>query len=624
MTIAVVIPASLKLGSVIPWCACFARHLGDPLHIYHFQESVSLPANKPSQTDDTQTLSCEQNVTSILEKHEIPFRLLPNEDSVSQPQAEALDVKIVSLRDSDPTQVLLDEFLKLSPSLVILPRHYSTKLRSSEFDVERKLFQQVCSPTMQIRLPLPETPDFSKTLVATGHESSSRFALNLAVKLAQAAGGTVDALYIQPDVGPLAEQVGHERLQEIIDRAVTPPAECLQRRVLITKDISSGFKSIRSMDHNLILIGAEYHSVIERKLFSNVAEQLISGSEGPPVAVVRPAMPFQDQVRRRVERFLLRYVPQIEREQRVSLVERIQQSSEWDIDFIALIVLSTLIAALGLIQNSTAVVIGAMLVAPLMTPLLGSGLSLIQGNKVLARKAARTILLGFLTAYFLGVILGLLTPGLEVTSEMAARGSPRLPDIIIAFLSGMAAVYAMGRPHLVSALPGVAIAAALVPPIATAGLATSLGAISLACGSALLFLTNIVTIVLGGAASWWIIGFRDTHEHGGFGTWGPRVAGLLLVIAICLGIYESWPRANLTARLELAVEAELSNDSSAMLLNLQVVDFHHEEVIRVTLGGPEGLSNEINRRVESVIRNNSDQSFPVQIEWHTMWRSDAY
>ena len=151
--------------------------------------------------------------------------------------------------------------------------------------------------------------------------------------------------------------------------------------------------------------------------------------------------------------------------------------------------LATLIAGLGLIRNSASVVIGAMLIAPLMSPLAGVGLGLAQENILLIRKASKTVLRGFLTAYALSVLLGFLlhfglnafpTSPVEsasgiaailVPSEMESRGSPSFLDLIVALASGMAGAYALSRPKMVSALPGVAIAAALVPPIATSAMA---------------------------------------------------------------------------------------------------------------------------------------------------------
>lgn len=196
---------------------------------------------------------------------------------------------------------------------------------------------------------------------------------------------------------------------------------------------------------------------------------------------------------RRLEASLYRTVPQLQREQRLALVERVQSNSHWDFDFFALMCLSTLIAGVGLLQNAPAVVIGAMLVAPLMTPMLGVGLALAQGNPFLLRSALRSVLLGFLTAVALGLGLGLAHPGLQhPTLEMLSRGGPHLLDLAVAFVSGVAAAYATSRPNLLAALPGVAIAAALVPPLATAGLALSMGEFDLFVGAGLLFLTNMV------------------------------------------------------------------------------------------------------------------------------------
>lgn len=622
MTIAVVVPAHIELKQIVPWVGHYAKTKNESLLVIQYQQSTSLPENSSKQPNDTQVLISQEQVLALIHEADILCEVTDSPSTAFEPH-EAMPVCVKSIRHPDPVDAILLELDQAKISFVIIPRYASTKLRSNEFDIERQLFQRASSAAMQIRLPLPDQPKFKRLLVTTGSEQSSRFALNQAVQIAQATDGEVDAVFIQPDVGPLAEQVGQERIETIVSRNLDPTVDCVNKRVLVTKNINQGFKSIRSMDHDLILVGAEFHSVIERKLFSNVAEQIITEPEGPPVAVVRPAMPFPDLMRKRVERMLQRFIPQLDRSQRVELVERIQLSSEWDIDFIALIVLSTLIAALGLIQNSTAVVIGAMLVAPLMTPLLGSGLSLIQGNKVLARKASKTVLLGFITAYLLGVFLGLVVPGFESSAEMIARGSPRLPDIIIAFLSGMAAVYAMGRPHLVSALPGVAIAASLVPPIATSGLATALGEFALAQGSALLFFTNIVAIILGGSACWWIIGFRDVHEHGGFGTWAPRVASVLLVIAIALGIYESWPTENLERQLTAAIEKTLPEHSDAMLMNVELIDFHHAEVLRLTMGTPTTPTDELNQLIETAIRESSSEQYPIQIDWHIVWNSEA-
>ena len=182
-------------------------------------------------------------------------------------------------------------------------------------------------------------------------------------------------------------------------------------------------------------------------------------------------------------------------------------------DFITLIALSTAIAALGLIQNSAAVVIGAMLVAPLMTPMLGAGLGLLQGNILLVREAITSIVLGFSISLGIGISFGFLTPGLVELTELQARCGPNILDLFIALFSGIAAAYALARPGLLGALPGVAIAAALVPPIATTGIALSIGAVVEAALAATLFGTNLVAIILSSAATFFIARCPGDSQH---------------------------------------------------------------------------------------------------------------
>jgi uncharacterized hydrophobic protein (TIGR00271 family) len=174
-----------------------------------------------------------------------------------------------------------------------------------------------------------------------------------------------------------------------------------------------------------------------------------------------------------------------------------------------------------------------MLVAPLMTPMLGAGLGIVQGNILLVRDAARSIGNGFLLALIIGFIFGLAVPMRELTHELLARGAPNLLDLIVALLSGIAAAYAYGRPGLMGALAGVAIAAALVPPIATTGIALAQGYADVARGAALLFGTNLVAIVLGAATAFWVLGIRGNRHRGRRRLWARRaVLGLILMVLV--------------------------------------------------------------------------------------------
>jgi uncharacterized hydrophobic protein (TIGR00271 family) len=174
-----------------------------------------------------------------------------------------------------------------------------------------------------------------------------------------------------------------------------------------------------------------------------------------------------------------------------------------------------------------------MLVAPLMTPLIGGGLAVVQGNWPLWRRSQRAVLLGFFSALIIGLLIGWAARGLGfgLTGELAARGEPTLLDLGIAFVSGVAASYCLARPKLSGALAGVAIAAALVPPIATVGICLSLGETDTSRGAALLFGTNVVAIVLGAAVNFYLAGIRGKAANG---VWARRL--LIILMLACAGV----------------------------------------------------------------------------------------
>ena len=190
-----------------------------------------------------------------------------------------------------------------------------------------------------------------------------------------------------------------------------------------------------------------------------------------------------------------------------------------------------------------------MLVAPLMMPMIGAGLGLVQGNVVLVKECARSIAVGFSFAFAIGLLCGLFFGGhLPIDPEgfhllngqLLARVKPGNLDLIVALASGIAAAYANARPNLSSALPGVAIAAALVPPIATGGIALSVGQPLYALEAVTLFGTNLVAIILGAAFALWIQGIRGNREFSQSKVWSQRGFVALLILALFLYFYLSF------------------------------------------------------------------------------------
>ncbi|HUV18897.1 MAG TPA: DUF389 domain-containing protein [Ilumatobacteraceae bacterium] len=181
--------------------------------------------------------------------------------------------------------------------------------------------------------------------------------------------------------------------------------------------------------------------------------------------------------------------------------------------FCALIALSASIASFGLLADSGAVVIGAMLVAPLMTPIMGAAAATVTADNRRLLRALAIIALGTLLAILVGGLMSMLAGGTVVDvralpQEIRSRTFPGLLDLGIAISAGAAAGYVLPRRSAISALPGVGIAVALVPPLATVGITAELGLSSEARNALLLFVTNLAAIVFAAGIVLLLSGFR--------------------------------------------------------------------------------------------------------------------
>ncbi len=185
------------------------------------------------------------------------------------------------------------------------------------------------------------------------------------------------------------------------------------------------------------------------------------------------------------------------------------------------VALSSGIATMGLVQNSPAVIIGAMLISPLMGPILSTGLALAIGDSYLLLKSILNLLLSMAASAGLSGLLVWLLPFHTVTQEIVARIHPNLLDLGIAILSGLAGSIVVcrgGSANGVMALPGVAIAVALMPPLCVAGfgIGNSLN-LEIVYGASLLFLTNMVAIVSSAFAVFLLVGMDETVVQGHVG-----------------------------------------------------------------------------------------------------------
>lgn len=187
--------------------------------------------------------------------------------------------------------------------------------------------------------------------------------------------------------------------------------------------------------------------------------------------------------------------------------------------FMLLMLFASVISGAGVLADSTAVVIGAMLMAPLITPMMGMGLALVTGWPNRLGRSTLVVLAGSLVGIGTGWLLAASTNvavDLEANSQIVSRSSPTLIDLVIAVGAGAAGAYALSRSEVSSSLPGVAVAIALVPPLSVIGVTIEGGDWRQASGTLLLFLTNLVAIILAGGSVFVMTGvvpLRRFAEH---------------------------------------------------------------------------------------------------------------
>ncbi len=178
--------------------------------------------------------------------------------------------------------------------------------------------------------------------------------------------------------------------------------------------------------------------------------------------------------------------------------------------FAVLMGLAVAISTFGVVSDSTAVVIGAMLIAPLMTPIMALAAALIMGWPKRALRSGLTVLGGVIGSILLAFLIATWVPQVPDTvlnSQVTSRVNPTMIDLLIALAAGAAGAFAISRPDVADSLPGVAVAVALVPPLSVIGLTLEFGHYADAMGALLLFVTNFVAIILAGSVVFVLVGF---------------------------------------------------------------------------------------------------------------------
>lgn len=304
--------------------------------------------------------------------------------------------------------------------------------------------------------------------------------------------------------------------------------------------------------------------------------------------------PVQPSLRSIIRYMFRKVVKPVNLERRAEVQVQLRDACTPDFDFFLLVVLSAVIATLGLLTNSAAVIIGAMLVAPLMSPIIGIGLASLTGDARLFRDSGVALVRGAFLAILMAVLLAWSNRYLpfvtlqELPVKVMSRTRPSPIDLTIALAGGMAAAFAMAMPSISAALPGVAIATALMPPLGVVGIGIAMGRWEVAGGAILLFLTNAITIAFAAMLVFFMLGFAPKREAG---RRVPRalaisaVFTLILLVPLTLLSASFFRSASDNREINTVMDEEVAK-YDAELTNLQVVPegetLHMTVTIRVS------------------------------------------
>jgi uncharacterized hydrophobic protein (TIGR00271 family) len=465
-------------------------------------------------------------------------------------------IRVVVREGERPSRVILAAAHSLHPSLLLVgwrgsPGQPKYLLGSTLDPVTRY------APCDVAVVRLEDLDQVHRALVPMSSGPNAPLAMELALRLPDA---QITALnVVRESLGPAAEAAGRAQLDSVLD--AWAGEDRISAKVVRAAGIVDGILEEAASGYDVVFIGATNESYIDRKLFGNVPQAVATDAPVMTVVARRHAGPVK-MLFRQVERRILRVQDSLTVAEHAETYRAARESARARPNFFILIGLAAAIATLGLLMNSPAVVIGAMVIAPLMSPIVGVSMGVVDGDGRLLWDATKTTLRGAALAILVGAAISALVPNKHLTAEILGRTQPSLLDLGVALLAGAVGVYAHCERDALSALSGVAIAVALAPPLAAAGIGITMLDGPIAGGALLTFLTNLIAIVAAGSVVFLLFGFRPDPGKP-FRIFGRSMIGviaLLVVVSTTLTILtvRSIRSAALTTAVQEALSAEIA------------------------------------------------------------------
>ncbi len=455
-----------------------------------------------------------------------------------------LDIEIVVKKGNAAARHIIDYTQKHHPDLLLVawrktPGSDTYRLRGTLDSILRQApcdIAVVRADTTFPEISFDKHPPLSILIPAAGGPNAP-LAMELALTLSPNA--TVTALRIAPEHTDTADFLEHQQQLARMTRQWADNPR-LHAKTIRAESVVKGILE-EAAEYDITMLGATAEGIFDQIIFGVLPEKI--GLRNPHTTII--VKRFDGSVGGAIERWWWRVthaLPVLSTEERADVYKQIRRGSRPETDFFVMIGLASAIAALGLLLNSPAVIIGAMLVAPLMSAIMGMGLGSIQADVKLLELAGKATLRGVLLAIAVGAAAKLIVPTNGApTAEILARTAPSLLDLGVAIFSGLAGAYALSRKNMSSSLPGVAIAAALVPPLATVGIGVAWLRWDIAGGALLLFLTNLVAIVAASGLIFFMLGFRPQRRKK-----RTRIFRRAVVSSAILLILMAWVLGSLT------------------------------------------------------------------------------
>lgn len=305
------------------------------------------------------------------------------------------------------------------------------------------------------------------------------------------------------------------------------------------------------------------------------------------------------------------FLPHVEDSQLEELQARLESISKLTPEFLILLSGSTLIATFGLFQNSPAVIIGAMIIAPLMRPLVGLSLAALTADTRLLFRALLTLSFGTILAILIASAISLCLRSLELTPEIMGRVHPTLLDLGVAMFAGAIGAYCQSSKKLSDTLAGVAIAVALVPPLAVVGIGLAFNSPEVWTGAALLYATNLIGITIAGSLVYLLLGYTPLRQaKKGLGI--SAVLITLLSVPLALSMSELVLENQISGKIRNILKEKTHTFKNVQLSEVKVLRFRKPMSVVATVIG---VDPKVNSRQVSLVQDFLSKEIGIPIEF---------